>query len=271
MTHQPLLMGVLNATPDSFFDGGKYTSLEKGVQRAAQMIREGADLLDIGGESARPGSDPVSEAEELRRVIPLINEIRRNFEIPISIDTYKPKVAEEAARAGATLINDITGVQDPKMRRVAREYNTDLCVMHMKGKPKTMQVVDPLYPEGVVTHLLEWFERQIDELVDFGIEKEKIILDPGIGFGKTVKQNLEIIHHLDQFKSFGLRVLIGASRKSFLGKILEKETQDRLPATLAIHTIVLVGGADLVRVHDISEHRDVIDLISRMRRELSNP
>lgn len=270
MTHQPLLMGVLNATPDSFFDGGKYDSLEKGIKRAQQMIQEGSDLLDIGGESSRPGSEPVSEEEELRRVIPLIGEIRKSLAIPISIDTCKPKVAEEAARTGATLINDITGFQDPEMRKVAREYNTDLCVMHMKGKPKTMQV-DPHYPEGVVAHLMEWFERQIEELVDFGIEKEKIILDPGIGFGKTVKQNVEIVHHLDKFKSFGLRILVGASRKWFLGKILEKEPQYRLPATLAIHTIVLVGGADLVRVHDISEHRDVIDLISRMRRELSNP
>lgn len=265
MIRQPLLMGVLNTTPDSFFDGGKYLSLEKGIQRAQIMIREGVDLIDIGGESTRPGSDPVSEAEELRRVIPLIKEVK-NLPIPVSIDTCKPKVAEEAVREGASLINDIRGFQDAEMRRVAYEYETDICVMHMKGKPKTMQV-NPSYPEGIVPHLMRYFERQIKELTLFGIREEKIILDPGIGFGKTAGQNIEIIHNLEKFRSFGLRVLIGASRKSFLGKILGKEPRDRLPATLVIHTIALVGGADLIRVHDVSEHRDVIDLISWMRRK----
>lgn len=261
MKSKPLLMGVLNVTPDSFYDGGAYFSLEKGVERALEMQEEGADILDIGGVSSRPGAASVSAEEEMRRVLPLLEALRSSLKIPLSIDTATPKVARRAVEMGAALINDITGFSDPEMVEIAAGCSADLCVMHMQGTPQTMQIA-PSYPEGVVEHILRFFEERSGALIKAGVEPERIILDPGIGFGKNLEHCLKIFKSLHKFRALGFRMLIGASRKSFLGKILNKQPTELLTATVSIHTIAILGGADFVRAHDVKEHREMIDLIS---------
>lgn len=256
-------MGILNVTPDSFFDKGAHFAFEKAIERAKQIVQEGADILDIGGASSNPRSVPTPEAVERERVMPVIEALASQLSIPLSIDTDKPRIAREAVEKGARILNDIYGFQKPEMVEVAASCKADLCVMHMQGTPQTMQIA-PFYPEGVIPHILHFFEKQIETLVKAGVKSERIILDPGIGFGKTVEQNLEILQNLAVFKKFGLRILIGASRKSFLSKILGKSSIDLLPATLAIHTISLMRGADILRVHDVKEHRDILNLSSRI-------
>lgn len=254
------LMGIVNITPDSFHEGSRAPEIELAIAKALQMQADGADIIDIGGESTRPGSPSVSEAEELHRVIPVIKELKKVLSIPISIDTKKPNVARAAVEAGATLINDVTGFTHPDMIKLAKETDLDICVMHMLGTPQTMQK-NPHYEAGVVPFLNQWFKEKITYLIDQGINPQKIILDPGIGFGKTVAHNLEIIHNLPEFKQLGFRVLIGVSRKWFLGQILKKPTQELLSATLAVNTIAVMNHVDMIRVHDVKEHRDLIDLI----------
>lgn len=258
---QPKLMGVLNVTPDSFYDESRCFAYEQALERGCLMWQEGADLLDIGGASSRPFADVVEEAEELRRVIPVIETLAKLVPIPISIDTYQPVVAKAAIAKGATLINDISGFTNPKMVEVAKECAADLCIVHMRGTPQTMQI-NPLYPEGIISHLLAFFEDRIEQLTHEGIDAQRIILDPGIGFGKTVEDTLQIFKNLPKFKKFGLRILIGASRKSFLTKLLNKPATELLPATLAIHTMALLAGVDMIRVHDVAPHRDVINVIT---------
>ena len=254
------IMGILNVTPDSFFAGSRAFAVDQAVNLALKLAEDGADILDIGGESTRPGSSPVSEEEELRRVIPVLKGLKGKLSIPISIDTTKPSVAKAAINAGATLINDITGFINPEMLKIAKESDLQICVMHMQGTPKTMQQ-DPHYENGIISHLKNWFLERIDTLTHLGIRPEKIILDPGIGFGKTVADNVKIIHNLPELKKLGFRLLLGASRKSFLGKILNQPTQELLPATLAVNTLACVAGVDIIRVHDIKEHRAIVDLI----------
>ncbi|MBS4169214.1 dihydropteroate synthase [Parachlamydia sp. AcF125] len=256
------LMGILNVTPDSFYDGGRYNDPETAVTRGLQMIKEGADILDIGGESTRPGSFAVPEAEELARVIPVIKKLCTQTTCVVSVDTMKPGVAAAAIEAGASLINDVGGFSLPSMQEIAAAYDVDICVMHMQGEPRTMQN-NPSYPEGVVAHLMHWFENRVNTLKKKGIKENRIILDPGIGFGKTVDDNLQIIQNLSLFKSMGFRVLLGASRKSFLSKIVNKTSADVLPETLAVHVIGLQQGVDIIRVHDVREHRGIIDLMER--------
>lgn len=259
------LMGVINVTPDSFHEGSRAPEIDQAIAKAIQFEKDGADILDIGGESTRPSSQRVSEAEELSRVIPLIKELKHSVSIPISIDTMKPNVARAAVEAGATLINDVTGFSNPEMIQLAKETNLDLCVMHMLGNPETMQK-DPHYPNGVVPFLIEWFKEKIHFLINQGIDPKKIILDPGIGFGKTIAHNLEIIHNLPQFKLLGCRLLIGLSRKWFLGQIVQKATPELLPATLTANAIAILNKVDVIRVHDIKEHRSVIDFIHAYQR-----
>ncbi len=272
-----LIMGILNATPDSFYDGIKDFSLKTVLQRAEKLISEGADIIDVGGESTRPGATPVPEDEEIRRVIPVVRELRKMTDISLSIDTRKPDVARRALEEGVSLINDVSGMENPQMRRTALHHKADVCVMHMQKTPADMQK-NPEYPEGVVPHLKAWFTERIDLLVKEGIPQEKILIDPGIGFGKTVEHNLTILNHISLWKSFGVRVLIGLSRKSFMGKLLVpdlenfqgrvpgKETKDLLPATLAMNTMALFAGADVIRVHDVSEHKDIILMLSHLRK-----
>lgn len=252
------IMGILNATPDSFFDKGAFFSVERAIQRALCMAEEGADIIDIGGESSSPGAPRVEESEEIRRVIPLIEALAP--QLSISIDTCKAKVAALAVEKGARLINDITGFSDPAMREVAASCNADLCLMHMQGTPATMQI-NPSYPEGVVEHILSFFEKRIETLIQSGIQESRIILDPGIGFGKTVAHNFLLLHAIDRFRGFGLRVLYGASRKSFIQKTVSKPAQETLAATLAIHGYCIAKGVDIIRVHDVKEHRDAINIL----------
>jgi len=254
------LMGVLNVTPDSSFDQGKWFDPALAIKRGIQIYKEGADILDIGGESTRPGATPISVEEELRRVIPVLRELHQQIPIPISIDTMKPQVAEAALAAGATLINDVSGFRDPGMRRLAAEAGVKVCVMHMHETPLTMQK-DPSYSEGVIPFLLRWFQEQIDILLKAGVKNQNIILDPGIGFGKTVADNGEIVHNLHGIKALGFPVLIGLSRKSFLGKIIGKAYPELLPVSLAANTLAIQACVDIIRVHDVAEHRDVIDLM----------
>lgn len=258
--HKTQLMGILNVTPDSFFEKSRAMTVQNATEIAVRMQKEGADILDIGGESSRPGSHSVSAEEELNRVVPVIEALKEKISIPISIDTTKPQVAEEALKAGARILNDITGFSQSKMIDAALKYEAQICVMHMQGTPQTMQR-NPSYPEGVVQHILHWFEQKIDLLLSCGIDPKKIILDPGIGFGKTVADNLEIIHNLPLIKRLGYRVLIGVSRKSFIAKVLNQPVEELLPGTLAMNTLAIMADVDMIRVHDIKEHRSLIDLM----------
>jgi len=248
-----LIMGILNVSPDSFYDGGRYDEPEKAVERAKQMVSCGADIIDVGGESTRPGSDPVSLKEELNRVIPVIEAISSEIDVPISIDTYKSEVAEKAIQAGASIINDISGLGfDEKMAEVAAEYDVPVVIMHIRGTPGDMQK-NPHY-DDVISDILAFFRDRIKFAIDSGIDKNKIIIDPGIGFGKTVEHNLEIIKKLREFKILGKPILIGTSRKSFIGFTLEQENPgDRLEGTLATVAASVMNGADIVRVHDVKE------------------
>lgn len=257
------LMGILNVTPNSCYDQGRFFKHELAIEHGVRLCQQGADWIDIGGESTKPGVPAVSEEEEIRRVIPVIRALKKEIHIPLSIDTLKAKVAEAAIEAGASLINDVSGFRDPEMRRVAAQANVPICVMHMLETPATMQN-NPSYPNGVIPFLLDYFQQQIDLLLAAGVKEKNIILDPGIGFGKTVAHNVEIVHNLHKFKEMGFPVLIGLSRKSFLGKIINKTYPDLLAASLAVNTLALVAKVDYLRVHDVPEHRDIIDLMAHM-------
>jgi dihydropteroate synthase len=248
-----VIMGILNVTPDSFYDGGRYARAEAAVQRALQMVQDGADIVDIGGESTRPGSQPVPEEEELRRVLPVIEAVRGQVDVPISIDTTKSRVAERALQAGACMVNDISGLGfDPRMAEVVARHGALCCVMHIQGTPQTMQQ-NPQY-EDVVRDISRYFEERLALAERAGIPRENIWLDPGIGFGKTVEHNLEILRRLREFTAFGLPILIGTSRKSFIGKILgDLPPEERLEGTAATVAIAIMNGANAVRVHDVRE------------------
>lgn len=259
----PKLMAIVNCTPDSFYDGGRYCSVDRAIAHGLRLVQEGADILDIGGESTRPGAEAVPECEEIERVIPVIKELAQTG-LPISIDTVKPAVARLAIAAGASILNDVTGFSNPQMRQVAAENDVEMIVVHMQGTPRTMQS-NPSYPDGVVTELIRFFEQRVTELVAAGIDESRIILDPGIGFGKNNAHNVEILFGLDRLKQVGFRILFGASRKSFMTRLLNKPPQELLSATIAVNTIALLAQVDLIRVHDVLEHRDVIDLLAKMR------
>lgn len=254
-------MGILNVTGDSFYENSRFLNLEKAILRGQEMASQGSDIIDIGGESTRPGAQPINAEEEEQRVIPLIQALHSQLSTPLSIDTMKPSVAVKAIEAGASLLNDVSGLADPQMREIAASTGVDVCVMHMQGTPQTMQA-NPVYEEGIVSHLLNWFEKRLNLLMQAGISSQKITLDPGIGFGKTVAHNLEILHNLPRLKALGFPVLLGVSRKSFLSKILGLSPHELLPATIAVNAFAIQQGVDIIRVHDVKEHRSVIDLIT---------
>lgn len=253
-------MGILNVTPDSFFENSRYTNVEEAVKRGLEMQKQGADILDIGGESTRPGALPVSEEKELARVIPVLQAIFPQLDIPISIDTRKARVAAAAIELGASMINDISGFSDPEMQEVAASHNVDVCVMHMQNDPQTMQN-NPHYFHGVMPELMNWFDKQIGLLIQRGVKEEHVIIDPGIGFGKSVEDNLEIIRNISKLKTLGFPILIGISRKSFMSRILGKKPTELLSATISLNTLLIEQEVDVIRVHDVQEHRDVIDLL----------
>lgn len=259
---QTKLMAIINCTPDSFYDGGKHNKAAEAIAYAKQAVRQGADILDVGGESTRPGALPVSVEEELARVVPVIEELVA-CELPISIDTVKPRVAQKALEAGASIINDVSGFANPEMRALAAESQAQIVVMHMQRTPLTMQV-NPCYPDGVIEELLRFFEHRVEELVEEGVAEHNIVLDPGIGFGKSVQHNVTILFELHRLQRLGFPLLIGLSRKSFMTKLLSKPPEDLLSATIAVNTIALLAQVDFIRVHDVQEHRDAIDLVARM-------
>ena len=245
-------MGILNITPDSFSDGGAFFEKNIAIDRALEMVEQGADIIDIGGESTRPFSDSVSLKEEISRVIPVIEGICKESDVCISIDTTKSKVACEALEAGASVINDISAMEiDSLMVDVALKFNCPIVLMHMKGIPKNMQD-NPQY-QSLISDIKEYLLARIDFVVSKGIDRNKIIIDPGIGFGKTVENNFEIINNLDQFVKMNFPVLLGASRKSFIGVSLNLPENDRLEGSIAANIIGLQKGAKIFRVHDVVE------------------
>ncbi len=259
-----LIMGVLNITPDSFYDGGRYFSREKAVERARRLYDEGADIIDIGGESTRPGSSSVSVAEEIDRVCPVIEAISGDIDIPISIDTYKSDVADEALKAGASIVNDISGLAfDERMADVVAKHKAYIVLMHIKGTPENMQV-DPQY-ENLLEEIYTYLEGAKNKALDKGIDKEKIIIDPGIGFGKTLEDNYKIIRNLEYFKRMGFPLLIGVSRKSLIGKLYGGD-EDRLFATIALNSISVIYGADIIRIHDVEAHRLALASVEMLKR-----
>ena len=249
---QSLIMGILNVTPDSFSDGGQYFDKNVAVEHALAMIRNGANIIDIGGESTRPFSDPVSLDEEISRVIPVIKGIREKSDVCISIDTTKSMVASEALHVGASIINDVSAMEvDPFMADIAVKFDCPIVIMHMKGTPKNMQD-NPTY-ESLISDIKNYLIKRIDYAVSKGVHRKKIIIDPGIGFGKTVENNFEIINNLNHFVKLNFPVLLGASRKSFIGIALNLPENERLEGSLAANIIGLQQGVKIFRVHDVAE------------------
>jgi dihydropteroate synthase len=264
------IMGVLNVTPDSFSDGGRFATANAAIAQAIQMVISGVDIIDIGGESTKPGATPVDEATELARVIPVIEGIRQHPDtqhIPISIDTTKASVARSAIQAGADIINDVSGGQfDAEMFATVAQLGVPYIMMHMRGTPATMQQMTDY--DDVIGEILAFFETQIDRAVNAGIDRAKMIIDPGIGFAKQYQQSIELIRHLDRFEILNLPLLVGVSRKSFIGKILNQpDPEGRLWGTAAACCAAIAGGADILRVHDVTEMVDVSRVADIMFRD----
>lgn len=265
---RPLIMGILNVTPDSFSDGGQYLKPEKALAHAEALVSEGADIIDVGGESTRPGALAVSLEEEARRVLPVITALAKQTSVPISIDTRKPEIARRAILSGASIVNDVGGENaDPKMLSVVADEGkeTGLVFMHAQGTPQTMQHA-PRY-ENLIEAIYHFFQRRLQEADAAGISMERIALDPGIGFGKTVSHNLSIIHNLEHFSDLGLPVLLGPSRKSFIGDMLHLPTSERLEGTAAAVAIAVFQGAKILRVHDIVQMRRVLVIAEGIRKQ----
>ena len=260
------LMGILNVTPDSFSDGGQYFDSALAVKRAQEMVEEGADIIDVGGESTRPGSEPVPLEEEISRTIPVIEALAKDIKVPISIDTYKAGVAKRAMDAGASIVNDISGLRfDPEMPKVVSQYKVPVIIMHIKGTPKNMQA-NPVY-EALIPEIMDYLRESIRLAVESGIAEDKIIIDPGIGFGKTFDHNLEIIKNLREFTLLEKPLLAGVSRKAFIGKILgDAPASERLEGTAAAVAISILNGANIIRVHDVKEMKKVALVADAVKR-----
>ena len=250
LRRRPLVMGILNVTPDSFSDGGKHSDHQNAINVALQMEADGADIIDIGGESTRPYSEPVSAEDERRRVLPVIETLAKKLSIPMSIDTSKADVAKAAIDAGVEIVNDVTGLEgDPEMLKVVRNRQVGVCVMHMQGNPRTMQN-DPQY-KNVVEEILDYLIARRDHCIGQGIERSRICLDPGIGFGKTHEHNLALLRHAAKFRDTGCPILIGHSRKGFIGKLLGDKSADRSAATLGVSLAMALAGVNVLRVHEV--------------------
>jgi len=261
------IMGILNVTPDSFYDGGRYNNIEKAFSHALKMFEEGVDIIDVGGESTRPGAQQVGVSEEIDRVVPVIERISREIPVAVSVDTTRSSVAIEAVRAGASIINDISGLTfDPGMVKAASDLNTGLIINHIKGTPSDMQK-NTVYVD-IIKDILDFLNRSIKNALDHGVSREKIIIDPGIGFGKSLEQNYIILNNIDKFRESGYPVLIGLSRKSLIGKLYGNE-EDRLPATIALNAVAVRNGADIIRVHDVKAHRLAMDSIDFLKRTVT--
>lgn len=255
----PQVMGILNVTPDSFSDGGTHNSLNDAVDHAAKWIAEGASIIDIGGESTRPGASDVSIDEELQRVVPVVEAIRQRFDVWISVDTSKAQVITESANVGASIINDIRSLQEPGALEAAAKTGLPVCIMHMQGDPKTMQQ-SPHY-ENVMIDVDRFLQENIQRCVDAGIEKNQIILDPGFGFGKNLAHNYQLLAHLSELHHFGLPILAGMSRKSMVGQLLNVPPQERVAGSVACAVIAAMQGAQIIRVHDVKETVDAMKVV----------
>jgi len=255
--NRTFLMGIVNVTPDSFSDGGAYLEPAAAVDHGLQLVDQGADILDVGGESTRPGSEPVSLADELRRVIPVVELLAAKTAIPISVDTTKAEVARQALAAGARIVNDISGLQfDPAMPAVCREFGAGVVCMHIQGTPQTMQIA-PHY-QDVVQEITTFFQQRTAAMLEQGLELEQLVFDPGVGFGKTAEHNLEILSHVSAFRAFDRPVLIGHSRKRFLKRIVGRAVDERLFATVGVSIALVAQGVDILRVHDVAATRDAL-------------
>ena len=256
------VMGILNVTPDSFYDGGLHFDLADTQKRVDAMVKEGVEIIDIGGESTRPGSKPVTIDEELDRVIPAIKYIAKNYDIPISIDTQKSEVAKKAVEAGAHIVNDVGGLRNEDMISVVSEMNVPVIMMHMQGTPENMQK-NPQYGD-VVEDIKEWLEERISAAEKAGIKRSNIIVDPGIGFGKNLKHNLELLGRINEFKGMAGGVLLGASRKSFIAMMTGNEEGDRLSGSLSAAIMGVTGGVDILRVHDVKETLSAVNAVKNL-------
>lgn len=263
ISSQLQVMGVINTTPDSFSDGGNFDTPEKAFEQAHQLIDQGVDILDIGGESTRPGSRQVDLQEELDRTIPLIKAIREISAIPISIDTNKTGVMQAAVECGASIINSIWALRLDNSLEMAAELNVPVCLMHMQGSPETMQA-NPTY-ENVVAEVKDFLSERIDAALAAGISRQQIIIDPGFGFGKTIEHNLLLLKSLPQFRQLGMPVLVGMSRKSMIGTILDKPVDQRLYGSLSMAVMAAMLGADILRVHDVAETMDAIKMVKALQ------
>lgn len=267
------LMGVINLTPDSFSGDGMYSpslvphpsSLNRIIEYADQLVKDGADIIDIGGESTRPGSKPISVKEELRRILPTVKTLAKKIKIPISIDTYKPEVAQVCLDCGASLINDISGLKSSQMAKAVARYKAGIVIMHMKGKPASMQN-NPKYA-SLIDDIVQYLEKAVNSAVSSGISREQIIIDPGIGFGKSLEHNLGIFKRLKEFKILGQPLLVGPSRKSFIGKILRALPQERQNGTLAACVFAGQNGANILRVHDVKAVKDALKITERINNQ----
>ncbi len=259
-----LVMGILNVTPDSFSDGGKFLDQRAAIEHGLRMVDDGADLVDVGGESTRPGSDPVSADEERDRVVPVVEALASKVRVPISIDTRKPSVAKAALDVGATIVNDVSGGRDPEMFDVVREARAGMVLMHMKGEPKTMQET-PHY-DDVVGEVHEYLRERIEAAAFAGFEPERLCVDPGIGFGKDLEHNLTLLHHLDALLDLGRPVLVGPSRKRFIGTLLDLPDDQRVEGTAGAVAWLVARGAHIVRVHDVKEIVRVVRVVDAIAR-----
>lgn len=259
------IVGILNVTPDSFSNGNEFLNPEKAVEHALQMIAEGADIIDIGGESTRPGAKKIDVEEEKKRVVPIIEELRKKTDIPISIDTSKSEVAEAAIKSGASMVNDVSALRfDPKMINLLQKYDdVPIILMHIQGTPDTMQN-NPFY-EDTIEEILEFFHERIEFCIKNGISKSRIIIDPGIGFGKRHEDNLIILNKISEFHCFNVPVLLGASRKSFIDRIYASSPKDRLAGSLAAVSFADASNVDFIRVHDVKEHKRFLDVLTAIR------
>lgn len=255
----PQVMGILNVTPDSFSDGGKFAGFENALEQVQRMISDGATIIDIGGESTRPGAADVSEADELARVIPVLKAIKKRFNIVVSIDTSKAAVMSAAIAAGADIINDVRALQNDGCLTAVANSNIPVCLMHMQGLPRSMQK-SPSY-DDVITDIIEFFQQRIDACVSAGIARERIIIDPGFGFGKTLEQNFHLLANLSKFNQLDLPILAGLSRKSMIGNLLSRDVEQRLAGSLSTAMLAAQQGAHIIRVHDVQETVDALKVL----------
>lgn len=263
-TRRTVVMGILNITPDSFFDGGRHFDAGRAIAAGLAMAEAGADIIDIGGESSRPGAEPVSQADELARVIPVIQGLRRQCALPISIDSYKAPVARAALDAGADIVNDISALGfDATMAPLVAREQVPVVLMHMRGTPRTMQA-DPQYAD-VVREVRDFLAERLYDAMDGGIDADSIVLDPGIGFGKTVEHNIQLLRGLSILGALGQPLLVGVSRKTFIGKILGLDPDQRLEGSLAAAVAAVLGGANIIRVHDVAETRRAVRVADALR------